>query len=201
MDFWECYDRYYSRVHGYATSMLRDPSAADDVVQETFLRAQANLDALREPERLPAWLFRIAHNLCLDHLRARQASRIDLDADPERSGACDPRSAARDLERGRMSACVREKIDELPENDRAVILLFDIMELSHEEIANVLGIEAGAVKVRLHRARKKLRRILEGACSFTRDEQDVLVCEPVTPRKDPPSPLPRLRRGRQAADR
>jgi RNA polymerase sigma-70 factor (ECF subfamily) len=177
VDFWDIYDRYYSRVHGYATSMLRDPAAGDDVVQETFLRAQANLDALREPEKMSAWLFRIAHNLCMDHLRARQSSRIDLTADPDTAGTCDPASVQRDLEREEMSACVREKIDQLPESHRAVILLYDIMGLSHQEIADVLGIELGAVKVRLHRARQKLRAVLEDACSFDRDEQNVLVCE------------------------
>ena len=57
-----------------------------------------------------------------------------------------------------MSACVREKVDHLPETDRSVILLYDIMALSHQEIADVLGIEVGAVKVRLHRARQEASR-------------------------------------------
>jgi RNA polymerase sigma-70 factor (ECF subfamily) len=181
MDFWEIYDRYYSRVHGYASSMLRDRGAADDVVQETFLRAQANLDVLREPEKLPAWLFRIAHNLCMDHLRARQSSRVDAATDPESAGACESSRVERDLERGEMSSCVRAKIDTLPANDRAVILLYDLKELSQQEIADVLGIEVGAVKVRLHRARKKLRAVLENECSFSRDERDVLICDPKPP--------------------
>ncbi len=177
MEFWEIYDRYYSRVHGYASSMLRDRAAADDVVQETFLRAQTNLELLREPEKLSAWLFRIAHNLCMDHLRARQSSRVDSAADPECSAACQPSPVERDLERDEMSSCVRDKVDSLPANDRAVILLYDLKELSQQQIADVLGIEVGAVKVRLHRARKKLREVLEGECSFSRDERNVLICD------------------------
>ena len=59
-----------------------------------------------------------------------------------------------------------------------VILLYDIAGLSHAEIASVLDIEAGAVKVCLHRARTKLRALLEGVCSFEHDERNVLVCEP-----------------------
>jgi RNA polymerase sigma-70 factor (ECF subfamily) len=183
MDFWELYDRYYSRVRGYATSMLRDPAASDDVVQETFMRAQANLGDLREPEKVPAWLFRIAHNLCIDQLRARRASRIDAAADLDAAGACDGASVQRDLERGQMSACVRSKIDQLPEHHRAVILLYDIQGLTHQEIADVLQVEVGAVKVRLHRARRKLRAVLEDGCAFERDERDVLVCEPKLPRE------------------
>jgi len=183
MDFWELYDRYYSRVRGYATSMLRDPAASDDVVQETFMRAQTNLDALREPDKVPAWLFRIAHNLCIDQLRARRASRIEPGADPATVGVCDGASVQRDLERGQMSDCVRAKIDQLPEQHRAVILLYDIQGLSHQEIAEVLQIEVGTVKVRLHRARRKLRALLEDGCSFERDERNVLVCEPKPPRE------------------
>ncbi len=183
MDFWELYDRYYSRVRGYAASMLRDAAASDDVVQETFIRAQANLDALREPECVSAWLFRIAHNLCMDHLRARRSSRIDPAADPDSAGACDGASVQRDLERGEMSACVREKIDRLPESHRAVILLYDMQGLSHQEIADVLGTEVGTVKVRLHRARKRLRAVLEADCLFNRDERNVLVCDPKPPRE------------------
>ena len=147
MDFWEIYDRYYARVRGYAASMLHDGSASDDVVQETFLRARSHLESVREPDKVAAWLFRIAHSLCMDQLRARQASRIDPAADPETAAACGSGSVQRDLERGEMSACVREKVDHLPETDRSAILLYDIMALSHQEIANVLGIEVGAVKV------------------------------------------------------
>ena len=180
MDFWEIYERHYSRVHGYASSMLRDRAAADDVVQETFLRAQASLDVLRESEKLRAWLFRIAHNLCMDHLRSRRSSCVESDADPESAG----REASRvehDLERAEMSSCVRAKVDSLPATDRAVILLYDLKELSQQEIADVLGIEVGTVKVRLHRARKKLRAVLEKECSFSRDETNVLVCDPKPP--------------------
>jgi RNA polymerase sigma-70 factor, ECF subfamily len=88
-----------------------------------------------------------------------------------------------DLERREMSACVRAKVDELPDTDRSVILLYDIGGLSHEEISTVLGVEAGAVKVRLHRARKKLRALLERGCAFERDGRNVLVCEPKPPGK------------------
>jgi RNA polymerase sigma-70 factor, ECF subfamily len=182
MDFWEIYDRYYARVRGYAASMLREDSASDDVVQETFLRAESHLESIREPDKVAAWLFRVAHNLCMDHLRARQASRIDSAADVETARAARVEACVQsELERGEMSACVREKVDQLPDTDRTIILLCDIAGLSQEEIAHVLGIEVGAVKVRLHRARKKLRAVLEGACSFERDNRNVLVCAPKEP--------------------
>jgi RNA polymerase sigma-70 factor (ECF subfamily) len=183
MEFWEIYDRHYARVQGYAASMLRDLAASDDVVQETFIRAQANLDALREPQKIAAWLLRIAHNLCIDQLRARRSSPIDPAADPEEAGASETASVQQDIERKQMSDCVRGMIDRLPEHHRAVILLFDLEGLSHEEIAHVLGVEPGAVKVRLHRARRKLRELLETGCTFDRDQRNVLVCEPKAPQQ------------------
>jgi RNA polymerase sigma-70 factor (ECF subfamily) len=183
MDFWEVYDRYYSRVRAYAASMLHDSTSADDVVQETFMRAQAHLEGVRDPDRIVAWLFRIAHNVCMDYLRARQSSRIDPDAEPETACGCAAGSVQRDLERREMSACVRDKIDHLSATDRAVVLLYDITGLSHQEVAEVLGIDPGTAKVRLHRARTKLRALLEDACSFEHDEEDVLVCEPRLPRR------------------
>jgi RNA polymerase sigma-70 factor, ECF subfamily len=154
------------------------------VVQETFLRAQSNLESVREPDKMAAWLFRVAHNLCMDQLRARQASRIDQAADVEMArGARVEACAQSELERSEMSVCVRSKVDQLPDTDRSVILLCDIAGLSQDEIARVLGIGVGAVKVRLHRARKKLRAVLECDCSFERDGRNVLVCEPKVPNR------------------
>jgi len=139
---------------------------------------------VREPDKVAAWLFRVAHNLCIDQLRARQASRVDQAADVETARAARVEACAQsELERGEVSACVRSKVDQLPETDRSIILLCDIAGLSQEEIAHVLGIGVGAVKVRLHRARKKLRAVLESDCSFERDGRNVLVCEPKSPNR------------------
>ena len=73
---------------------------------------------------------------------------------------------------------LQEKMMKLSQQARTVLILFDVMEFSHQEIAEILDIEAGAVKVRLHRARKKFKEILEQECSFEKDERSVLVCEP-----------------------
>jgi RNA polymerase sigma-70 factor, ECF subfamily len=178
MDYWEISESHYSRVRAYAMSMLRERAAAEDVVQETFLRVQHGLSALREPAKVTSWVLRIAHNLCLDQLRARRSSRIDADADPATEPADGAGGCQQDLERRQMSDCVRQKIDLLPESLRAVVLLNDVEELSQPEIAEILGIEVGNMKVRLHRARKRLREILASDCAFGQDERNVLVCEP-----------------------
>lgn len=183
MEFWELYDRHHARVRAYAVSMLRDAAAGDDAVQETFLRAQTHLTSLRELDKAAAWLLRIAHNICLDQLRATRAARVDPDAETDAALASEADSVEHELERAEMTACVRAQIDRLPEAPRAVILLYDILGLSHHDVASVLGVDVGAAKVRLHRARRKLRALLEGACSFDHDTHDVLVCEPKGPRR------------------
>jgi RNA polymerase sigma-70 factor (ECF subfamily) len=82
-----------------------------------------------------------------------------------------------------MGECVQNQINLLPESLRTVLVLSDIMEFSHREIADISGITAKNVKVRLHRARKKLKSILEERCSFERDERNVLVCTPASEEK------------------
>jgi RNA polymerase sigma factor (sigma-70 family) len=120
------------------------------------------------------WIVKV----CLDHLRARRNAPVATEGDEETHIPDTEHDFHRDLERRQMSACIREKIDLLPENLRAVILLNDVLELSQPEIAEILGIEVGNMKVRLHRARQRLRSILEAECAFGKDEQSILVCEP-----------------------
>jgi RNA polymerase sigma-70 factor (ECF subfamily) len=79
-----------------------------------------------------------------------------------------------------MGACVQDKIRLLPESYQTVLVLFDLMEFSHQEIAEIAGISVENVKVRLHRARKKLKTILEEECRFEVDERNVLICDPIS---------------------
>ena len=78
---------------------------------------------------------------------------------------------------------LQDKIRLLPESYQTVLVLFDLMEFSHQEIAEIIGISIENVKVRLHRARKKLKVILEEECRFEVDERNVLICEPVARKK------------------
>ena len=84
----------------------------------------------------------------------------------------------RKLEQQQMGECVQDKMDLLPPDYRTVLILSDLMTFSQKEIAEILGISVNNVKVKVHRARKKFRAILEEHCSFEVDERSVLVCEP-----------------------
>ena len=89
------------------------------------------------------------------------------------------RCASKELEQLQMGACVQEQINLLPEPQRIVLILYDFMGFKHVEIAEILDITKENAKVRLHRARKNLKTILEEKCTFEMDERNVLVCEPV----------------------
>ena len=84
----------------------------------------------------------------------------------------------KELERHQMSACVQNQILLLPETYRMVLFLFDVFGFTHKEITEILGISPENVKMRLHRARKRLKSNLEKNCTFEQDDRNVLVCEP-----------------------
>jgi len=178
MNFLEIHDQFYERVRKFILASVRDESAADDLVQEAFMRIQENLDSVRDPAKVSSWIFRIAHNLCQDHFRARKRSSaheeiheglVNLQETP----------VQKKMEQGEMSQCVQNQLSLLPESLRSVLLFSDVMEFSQQEIADILGLTLENVKVRLHRARKKFKAILEEKCTFEVDERSVLVCEPV----------------------
>lgn len=173
-------DELYPRILRYVRSVVRDPADAQDVTQETFMRAHSRRGTLRDPDSVVPWLYSIATHVCLDRLRerARQAARVSGIA-PEALPAVDPAGSAQlRVEQAEMSACVQGYLGELSDSYRAVLLLHDVHSLTCPQIADLLGDSTGAVKIRLHRARKRLRGALRTACAFSRDERGALVCEP-----------------------
>jgi RNA polymerase sigma-70 factor (ECF subfamily) len=177
MDFWEIYDEHYLRVKRVIAGLVRDEWVADDLTQETFTRVQDRLNELRDSSKLSSWIFRIAYNLCQDHFREMGRSPLNNGSDDEME-LVGQMSAQEEFEQRQMGECVQQEIDSLPGSLRTVVFLSDVMEFSHREIAEILGITIENVKVRLHRARKKLKELLEKKCTFEINERNVLVCEP-----------------------
>ncbi len=174
------FEAYYDRVYRYVQSMVHDSNEAEDLTQETFLRAYRERESLRESGALVAWLYRIATHAALDKLRqhARRAPKeSDTDVNemelPDRDGV----SLQQSIEQGEMSACVQEYLANLPDNYRAVILLHDMEDLTGSQIAELLNLPLATVKMRLHRARQRLQAALRAGCDFSLDDRNVLVCE------------------------
>jgi RNA polymerase sigma-70 factor (ECF subfamily) len=152
---------YQHRLFGVAFRMLGNRAEAEEIAQETFLRAHRALPAFRGEARLHTWLYGIASRLCLNRLASAERRVVRGDDEALAAAASDEPSAAARLERAERDAAVREGIGALPEERRIVLVLRDLEGLTYEEIAEVLGLEPGTVRSRLHRARLDLKAKLE----------------------------------------
>jgi RNA polymerase sigma-70 factor (ECF subfamily) len=168
----------YPRVLRYVRSLVRDPTEAEDLTQEAFLRAHRGRAALRDPQAQLTWLYRIATHVCVDRMRQRTRRPADAGVTVEDLDVADSGPPLQQvMEQGEMSACVQAYLAGLPDSYRAVLLLHDLHELTGRQIAEHLGVSLATVKIRLHRARVKLRTALVAGCAFAHDARDVLVCE------------------------
>lgn len=152
---------YQHRLFGVAFRMLGNRAEAEEIAQETFLRAHRALPEFRGEARLHTWLYGIASRLCLNRLASAERRVVRGDDEALAAAASDEPSAAARLERAERDAAVREAIGALPEERRIVVVLRDLEGLSYDEIAEVLGLEPGTVRSRLHRARLDLKAKLE----------------------------------------
>lgn len=143
----------------YARAMLRDRDDSDDLVQDVLERAIAGWSGRRGTGSLRSWLFAILHNLALDRLRrrARHGTSEPLEAVPEARLGSAP-TQEQTIERRDVLSLVAL----LPEEQRSVLLLVAVEELSYAEAAAVLDVPQGTVMSRLSRARERLRRMMEG---------------------------------------
>ena len=154
---------------------------ADDLVHDVFERAHRALPEHRGESRLSTWLYRIATHAALDRLRRRaleeqeNAAAISRDTD-----ACQGSPDA-DLVRARMRACILDLVDALPAGQRAVVMLAELRGLSDRETAEALGITVGAAKIRLHRGRAALKKLIGCECRTYHHEADGLTCERLRP--------------------
>ena len=151
----------YAETYTLAKRLTGNEEDARDVVQDSYLRAYRGLKRFRGDAQFSTWLYRITANCATTHLGKRSRRRTDalpddialVDANPERDPAA---RADATLLRDRLELA----LDDLPPKLRAVVVLRDIYDLPHEAIAEELGISESAAKVRLHRARRRLREEL-----------------------------------------
>jgi RNA polymerase sigma-70 factor, ECF subfamily len=187
------FSTYHDRIYRYVLSLVHDPAEAEDLTQDTFLRAYAHRDSLRDPNAVRGWLYRIATHACLDRLRQRVAP-VSLDGEEgSRSVESVPSqspSALEIAEREETGVCVQRCLDFLSDSYRAVILLYEAHSLTAPEIAKLLGESVGTIKIRLHRARRKLQEIMEIGCAVSQRKDGVPCCEAKPLEEISPDDLP-----------
>lgn len=159
-DFRILVDRYEDSLYRHLCRMTENDDLAAELLQRTFIRSYRRLEQCRNPERVGGWMFRIASNLCKDHLRRRDQDNVALeDAPPVQSERADPETEA---ERGEMRVQLEEALQALTPEKREAFLLKHLEEYTYTEISERLGVSTSAVKMRVHRAREELQEFLEG---------------------------------------
>ena len=187
LKFEEVYDDYHAAIHRYLARMAGE-SEAEDLTQEVFAKIGRALKAFRGESSLSTWVYQIATHAALDRLRNLSArpdhsKELPVDAIAESEADkdiwTDERKASTELRliRQEMNGCIREIISTLPENYRTVIVLSELEGLKDSEVADILGLSLRAAKVRLHRARARLKKELSSACVFYRDDRNELACD------------------------
>lgn len=174
-------ERYRAAVTRYIRYLVRNAADAEDLAQETFLRAHGQRATLRDPAALESWLYQIATHVSIDRMRQRAKSvQRQVSESVEELPLADQRrpSPLTIIQQEQMSGCVQRYVSELPDPYKAVLLLHDADGLTSEEVSHLLNLPLTTVKMRLHRARRRLQAALDQACDFGRDERGVFVCEP-----------------------
>lgn len=160
-------DRYRTRLSRYVERFTYDVEDARDVTQDVFIKVYGALDSFDPRFKFSTWLFRIAGNAAIDHLRRRRVRTLPLERPPGPDGEVrevDPAETRpnphEELSRQRLRAALAAAIDRLPDDYRELISLRHYGELPYEEIAELKGMPLGTVKNKLFRARQALRDLL-----------------------------------------
>ncbi len=160
-------ERYRVRLYRFVERYTNDPEDARDVTQEVFLKVHAALDSYDPKYKFSTWLFRIAGNAAIDHLRRRKVRPLPLELPRDDEGdsrTSDPRETRpdpfEDLSRRRLRDALAAAIARLPDDYRELISLRHYGEMPYEEIAELKGMPLGTVKNKLFRARQALRDLL-----------------------------------------
>lgn len=166
-----------SPLRRYLERLTGDPSAAEDLLQETLVKIARGLPRFEGRSSLKTWAFSIATRTATDHFR-RPASKAQIVDFEEAADSKAPESDIEDqLVVDEMSACVRGVIDGLPGDYRTALVLHDLEGLTAAQVAEVAGCSLATAKIRIHRARRRLRQALENECNFYRDDDNVFRCD------------------------
>jgi RNA polymerase sigma-70 factor, ECF subfamily len=150
--------QYQARVHATAARILRNEAEAEECTQEIFLKVYNHIQSFREESSLSTWIYQIAYRTSLNRRaemnRRQRAVACERDPDALPAEGASPEAAA---SRRELADLAVAKLDELPEEQRLVLILGDMQGLDYQEIAAVLDCPLGTAKSRLHRARRALR--------------------------------------------
>jgi RNA polymerase sigma-70 factor (ECF subfamily) len=163
--------RYERPVFSLIFRMVRDREIAEDLAQDTFIKVLNHIDRYRPEFKLSSWLFKIANNVAIDHLRKRQLETVSIDGSPHAASAAEveatqmdvaarQETALEEMEAREIGKAIERAIESLRPEYRSCIMLRHVEGRSYEEIAAMLDLPLGTVKTYIHRARHQLRESL-----------------------------------------
>lgn len=168
-DLWT---QFHVPLHAFIRHRVSDAAAADDILQDVFVRIHTRINTLREHDKIQAWIYQIARNAIADYYRARHADLAVPSPfeEPARfTEAVIPSEAQQDDLAQELAPSVRAMIDALPADYREALILTDVQGMSQVELAQHLGISLSGAKSRVQRARAKVKQMLLDCCHFEFD--------------------------------
>ena len=184
LSFENMYTAYEKPLYNFVLRMVKDAQSAEDLIQDIFIKIYQKLKSFRGEASVSTWVYKIATNAYLDYIRSSNYKKNSLSdyIDENENHKWDQGDSEKVLSideqaiKSEMNTCIQQFLNDLPEDYRAVIVLHDLQDLKNKEIADVLNCSLDTVKIRLHRARKKLRTVLADNCDFYRETNDILGC-------------------------
>jgi RNA polymerase sigma-70 factor (ECF subfamily) len=159
---------YQARLYNFVRSMVGNEQIAEDITQESFVKAYFSLSKLKEPARFKSWLFRIANNNTLDYLRKKRLPQQEVD-DSVKESYVDERNPEAGTIAAERSAHIQAALGKLKPEQRNILIMCDLQGLSYSEISEALGVPFGTVQSRIFYARKKLKDYLDEQIVFGGD--------------------------------
>jgi len=163
------WEQFHSRLLKFIRSRVEDAAAADDIIQNVFLRIHTNMESLSDSNRLESWIFQIARNAIIDHYRRRRDLVEISETTPADDDFIEPDAAEI------LASSMRSMVDELPEPYRQALILTEYDGLTQAELAERLGISLSGAKSRVQRARQRIKDELLACCHFEFDRYGRVV--------------------------
>ena len=161
----------------YLRRYVGNPSVAEDLLQETLIRMDKGLSGFEQRSSHKTWAFAIASRVAIDYFRKPESSLDIVDVDEADDVSDGTPEAGECLIMAEMSSCVRQVIDSLPADYRTALVLHDLEGMSAEQVGSICDCSVATSKIRIHRARARLKQKLEHKCDFQRDGDGVFRCD------------------------
>jgi RNA polymerase sigma-70 factor (ECF subfamily) len=181
MEFQQIYKEYHPKILGYLTRLTGKKIEAEDLTQEVFIKVHEALPGFKGRSSLSTWIYKIATNTANDNFKSASFQKGSKQTIPQEylnentenrnvwTGEKE-KTSDKVLESNEMNCCIKRYVEELNENYRTVFILSEYEGKSNNEIAGILGVSLETVKIRISRARKQLKKMMEKGCEISSEE-------------------------------